>query len=404
MKRALIITGAVVLIGVIIFFSMRGGGPKGEKVYVEKASPRKIEAIVQAPGEVNPKVKVNISASVIAKIIKLHFNEGDTVKRGQRLVDLERDAYAAARDRASSLVAAQHVELQRARAALETTDAAYKRAVSLRGQGIQAQELFDQSQLNYHNAQAAVASAEQGVHQAEAALAQANNDLSHTVIDSPMDGKVVQLNAHEGEVVVTGTMNNAGSVIAVIADLSQILAEAEVGETEVVGIRVGQPAKVRVDAIPDKEYQGHVAEIGSSAATRPGSASTVRYFNVKAAIDDPDDRLRPGMTSQVSIITNTQVDTIAVPIQSVVERIPGKKAEDEDDAAPKKKYVFEVNNGKAKLVEVSTGISDTTHVAITSGIKAGDQVITGPFKLLKHLNDGDAVEVVKEEKKATEEK
>ncbi len=404
MKKGLIIGGVALLIAIIVIASVTGNGPKGQKVYAEKAAARKLESVVTAPGEVNPKVKVNISANVIAKVTKLYFNEGDTVKRGQRLVELERDAYAAARNRAESLVASQHVELQRSRAALATSESAYKRAQTLRGQGIQAQELFDQSQLNYHNAQAAAASAEQGVHQAEAALAQSENDLSHTVIDSPMDGKVVQLNAHEGEVVVTGTMNNVGSVIAVIADLSEILVEAEVGETEVVGIKLGQPAKVHVDAVPDKEYRGHVAEIGSSAATRQGSASTVRYFKVKVAIDDPDDRLRPGMTSQVSIITSTSGDAVAVPIQSVVERIPGKKADEEDDAAPKKKYVFIVNGTKAKLVAVTTGISDATHVALLTGVKAGEQIITGPFKTLKKLNDGDEIEVVKEEKKVTEEK
>jgi HlyD family secretion protein len=404
MKRPLIIGAVVILIVVIIIASVNSGGSKGQKVYAEKVGERKIESIVSAPGEINPKVKVNLSANVIAKIVKLHFNEGDTVHRGQRLVDLERDAYAAARDRAASLVAAGRVEVQRSKSALLTNEAAYKRAVSLRSQGIQAQELFDQSLLNLQNAQAAVAAANQGVLQAQAVLAQADNDLSHTVIDSPMDGKVVQLTAHEGEVVVTGTMNNPGSVIAVIADLSEILVEAEEGETEEVGIRLGQPAKVHVDAVSEKEYRGHVAEIGSSAAVRQGSASTVRYFKVKIAIDDPDDRLRPGMTSQVSIITSTSPNAMAIPIQCVVERVPGKKADYEDDSAPKKKYAFIVSGTKAKIVEVTLGISDATHVAVTSGLRKGDTVITGPFKTLKKLNDGDAVEVVKEEKKAVEEK
>ena len=403
MKRPLIIGAVVILIVVVIIASVKGGGSKGQKVYAEKAGERKIESIVSAPGEVNPKVKVNISANVIAKIVKLHFNEGDMVHRGQRLVDLERDAYAAARDRAASLVAAGRVEQQRSKSALLTNDAAYKRAASLLKQGVQAQELYDQALLNLQNAQAAVASADQGVLQAQAALAQADNDLSHTVIDSPMDGRVVQLTAHEGEVVVTGTMNNAGSVIAVIADLSEILVEAEVGETEVVGIKLGQPAKVHVDAIPDKEYRGHVADIGSSAAVRQGSASTVRYFKVKVAIDDSDDRLRPGMTSQVSIITSTLPNATAIPIQCVLERVPGKKADYDDDTTPKKKFAFIVNGAKAKIVEVTTGISDATHVAITSGIKKGDMVITGPFKTLKKLNDGDAIEVVKEEKTTTAE-
>jgi HlyD family secretion protein len=403
-KRPLIIGAVVILIVVIIIASANSGGSKGQKVYAEKAEERRIESVVTAPGEINPKVKVNLSANVIAKIVKLHFNEGDIVHRGQRLVDLERDAYAAARDRAASLVAAGRVEQIRSRAALQTNDAAYKRAESLRGQGIQAQELFDQALLNLQNARAAVAAADQGVLQAQAMLAQADNDLSHTVIDSPMDGKVVQLTAHEGEVVVTGTMNNPGSVIAVIADLSEILVEAEVGETEEVSIRLGQPAKVHVDAVSEKEYRGHVAEIGSSAAVRQGSASTVRYFKVKVAIDDSDDRLRPGMTSQVSIITSTSPNAVAIPIQCVVERVPGKKADFEDDTTPKKKFAFIAAGTKAKLVEVTPGISDATHVVITSGIRKGDMVITGPFKTLKKLNDADPVEVVKEEKKAPEEK
>jgi HlyD family secretion protein len=412
-KKALIIGGAVILLAVIVISSLMGGGAKGQKVYAEKAVERKIESVVTAPGEVNPKVKVNISANVIAKIVKLHFNEGDTVRRGQVLVDLERPSYEASRNRAQADLASRRIEVERSRAALGNADLTYKRAESLRRQGIQAQELFDRAKLELDNARAAYASSQEGVRQAQAMVQEAQTALSYTTIVSPMDGRVVSVNAHEGEVVVTGTMNNPGSVIAIIADLSQILVEAEVGETEVVGIALGQPAKVKVDAVADKEYKGHVAEIGSSAAVRQGSASTVRYFKVKVAIDDPDDRLRPGMTSQVAIITSTSSNAVAVPIQCVVERVPGKKADDEvEDSAVKKKYVFVVagdsakGGAKAKMVEVKTGISDATHVSIVSGLKAGEQVLTGPFKTLKKLNDGDEIEVTKEEKKAatTEEK
>jgi HlyD family secretion protein len=155
-----------------------------------------------------------------------------------------------------------------------------------------------------------------------------------------------------------------------------------------------------VDAIPDHEYAGHVVEIGSSAAVRQGAGSGIRYFKVKVAIDNPDDRLRPGMTSQVSIVTSRAVDVVAVPIQSVVERVPGEKADAAgDDDTPKKKYVFLVDKDKARQVEVTTGISDATHVAVLSGIKAGDEVITGPFRTLKKLNNGDAIYVTREEKK-----
>ena len=404
MKRPLIIGGAIAVIAVIIFASVRGSGSKGEKVYVEPVKPRKIESVVTAPGEIDPKVKVNISAHIVGKIDRLYFNEGDAVRRGQKLVDLERFAYQAQYDRARAELANRRIEVQRAKAGMDTSQTAYQRAVNMQRQGIQAQELFDRARQDLENARAAFESSEEGVRQAEAMLQQAGTDLSHTTIVSPIDGKVVQLNAHEGEVVVTGTMNNPGSVIAVVADLSEILVAADVGETEVVGIRLGQPAKVHVDAIPEKEYSAHVAEIGSSATARASAGAGLRYFKVKVAIDNPDERLRPGMTSQVTIITSTVGNALSVPIQSVVERVPpvpGKKRTDdeEDENSPKKKYVFLVKDGKVKMSAVTTGVSDATHVALLSGVKNGDPAVTGPFRVLKKLHDGDSVEVTKEEAK-----
>src|SRR5256885_1121806 len=289
-KKILIVSGAIVLIAVIIFASVKGGGSKGEKVYVEQVKPRTIQAIVTATGEVDPKVKVNISAHIVGKIERLYFKEGDMVRKGQKLVDLEKFAYQAQYDRARAALSNSNIEVTRAKSAMATADAAYKRAVNLERQGIQAQELFDRSRQEFQNAQAGYGSAQEGVAQAQALLQQARTDLDRTTIVSPIDGKAVQLNAHEGEVVVTGTMNNAASVIAVIADLSEILVEAEVGETEVTGIKVGQKAKVHIDAVPDKEYDGHVAEIGSSAAVRQTSGTGLRYFKGKVQIDHPDDR------------------------------------------------------------------------------------------------------------------
>jgi HlyD family secretion protein len=400
MKRGVIAAAIVVLIALIVFFSVRGKGGSGEKVYAEAATPRKIESVVTAPGEVNPKFKVNISAHVIGKIDHLDFNEGDSVRRGQKLLELERLSYVAQRDRMRAELQNRRIEVIRAKAALDTAQLAYNRTMKLRQEGIQAQELYDKARLDLDNARAGYDSARQGVEQGNASLVQAENDLSYTTITSPTDGKVVQLNAREGEVVIPGTMNNPGSVIAVIADMSQILVEAEVGETEVVGIHMGLAAKVHVDAVPEKEYAGHVSEIGASAAVHAGAGSGIRYFKVKVAIDNPDERLRPGMSAQVSIVTETAGNALSVPIQSVVDRVPGAKSEDEnaDESVPKKKYVFVVQNGKVKMTEVTPGISDATHVAV-SGIRQGDLVVTGPFRLLKKLKDGDSVEVTKEEKK-----
>lgn len=401
MKRALIIGGAVILVALIVIFSIKSGGSDAERVYIEPVKTKKIEAIVTAPAEINPSLKVNVGAHIVGKIDRLYIKEGDMVRRGQKLIDLERPAYAAQLQRAQAELANRRIEVERARVALATANLTYKRAVSMQNQGLSAQELFDKAKLDIENARAGYASSQEGVRQAQALLTQAQTDLSHTTIVSPIDGKVVQLNAHEGEVVVTGTMNNPASVIAVIADLAEILAEADVGETEVVGVKLGLPAKIKVDAVPDKEYQGRVVEIGSSATQRIGSGAGMRYFKVKSAISNADDRLRPGMTAQVSIITSSEPNAVAVPIQSVVERVPPrpgqKKTDTADDNAPKKKYVFVVKDGVARMTEVTTGISDTTHVAITKGLKAGDQIVTGPFRILKSLKDGAKVESTKEE-------
>jgi HlyD family secretion protein len=398
-RRAVAGIAIAVALILIIFFSIRGNAPKGVDVYAEPAKVQQIEAVVTAPGEIDPRFKVNISAHVIGKIDHLYFNEGDLVKKGQKLVELEKPAYLAQRDARRADVANRRIEVIRARAAMANAEATYGRAMKMREQGIQAQEIFDRARLELDNARAGYGSAEEGVRQAQAGLLQAETDLSHTTLLSPIDGKVVQLNAREGEVVITGTMNNPGSVIAVIADLSEILVVAEVNETEVVGIRNGQAAKVHVDAVSDRDYRGHVSEIGSSAAIRQNAGTGIRYFRVKVQIDDPDERLRPGMTSQVSIVTSSVANSIAVPIQSVVERVPGAKADDLDsENLPKKKYVFVVTNDKVKQTEVTTGISDATRVVIASGIKAGEQVVTGPFRILKKLRDGDAVKIVKETK------
>jgi len=400
LKRWLTIALGLLVLTIIIITSIRGGGAKGEKVYAEKVARRNIQSTVSASGEIDPKVKVNISSNVIGKIDHLYFKEGDSVHKGDRLVDLERVAYTAQRDRVTAELADRRITLHRSELNLENARLQLQRAEQLRREGIQAQELYDKARLEFDNARAAVDSAREGIHQASAGLSQATQDLSHTTIVSPINGKVVQLNAHEGEVVVTGTMNMVGSVIAVIADLSQILVEADVTETDVVQVKAGQHTRVRVDAVPDKEYVATVVEIGSSAVSKPNQPG-VRYFNVKVALDTTDDRLRPGMSAQVDIVTDEQKNALSVPVQSVVEHAPSvlkKKAGDsseEDDNEPKRKYVPLVADGKVKLVEVTTGTSNVTHVMIVSGLKGDEVVVTGPFRLLKKLRDGDSVQVEK---------
>lgn len=404
MKRYAIVGAGILLLAVIIIASVRGSGPTGVEVYLEPVKPRDVRSLVSAPGQIDPKLKVNISAHVIGKIDRLYFREGDVVKKGTRLVDLEKVAFVAARDRLAAELQNRRIEVRRAKLNLANAELQYRRATKMREQGIQAEELFDRAGLDFETAKANLASADEGVRQAAAGLAQAQDDLTRTTIVAPFDGKIVELNAHEGEVVITGTMNNPGSVIAVLADLSEILVEAEVTETEVVRVKPGQKATIKVDAVADHEYEGTVSEIGSSATVRASAASSgVRYFKVKIAIANPDQRLRPGMTAQVDIVAEAVRGVLAVPVQSVVERDPKHLDEapkpGEDDDVEKKKYVFVHADGMVKMQEVQTGISDATHVALTSGLTGKEMIVTGPFRTIKKLKDGDRVRPAEEKKK-----
>ncbi|HUP65183.1 MAG TPA: efflux RND transporter periplasmic adaptor subunit [Thermoanaerobaculia bacterium] len=406
MKRWIWIAVAVAVLAIIVIASVAGGGEKGVEVYVEKVQRRDIESVVSAPGQIDPKLKVNISAHVIGRIEKLYFEEGQVVQKGDRLVDLEKINFRAAAEQASSAVASQRIAVQRSQNNLENARRNLERARSLNDQGISSQELLDRATLEYDTARTALASAEEGVRQAQAALRQASEDLQRTTIVAPISGRIVQKNAEEGEVVITGTMNNPGSVIAVLADLSEILVEADVGETEVVRVALGQQARIRVDAIPDVEFQGAVAEIGSSATQRAGVATGIRYFKVKIGILDAGERLRPGMTAQVDIITEQAPQALSVPVQSVVERDPEDIAKNRAPSRssgndePKEKYAFVIEGGQSVAKKVTTGISNATHVVITSGLAESDGVISGPFRTLRNLKNGEAVRVETESSSA----
>jgi HlyD family secretion protein len=230
----------------------------------------------------------------------------------------------------------------------------------------------------------------------QANLTQAQDALSKTTIYAPLTGRVIALSAEEGEVVVSGTMNNPASVIGTIADMSEILATVDVDETEIVNVKVGQPAVLKVDAVPSKEYHGKVVEVGSSGFSRPQQPD-VTFFKVKILLDDPDPDLRASMSVRAEIHTAAHPDVLTVPIQAVVERRPlgadGKATADGKDEEVK--VVFIVEGGKVRQRPVQTGLSDETHVELLSGVKPGEQVVTGPYRTLKDLKDGDAVHVSK---------
>ena len=408
MKRKLWLGAGIALLLVVVVVASVRSGSRSEtvKVYAAGVAKRGITQTVRASGQINPRVKVNISAHVIGKIEELHVREGDAIEAGKPFLRLEQQAYLAARDDARARLAMAATELQQAEVSLADQALRLTRAESLHGQGIASKEALESAQLQHSSAELRLRSAREGVSQARALLEKADDDLRKTTIYAPIGGRVIALNAEQGEVVVSGTMNNPASVIGTIADLSEVLAEVDVDETEIVHVRPGLAAAVEVDALPEVRYEGRVVEVGSSGYAKPQQPD-VQFFRVKILLERPDDRLRPGMSARAEVRVTTHDAALVVPIQAVVERppvapssaadaVPGSAAG--EDEVP---VVFVVAERKARQRAVKTGISDTTHVEILDGAEEGEQVVTGPYRALKKLKDGDVVKVTVEKEEGT---
>jgi HlyD family secretion protein len=401
-KPILIAAAAVVGVGALLVFSLRsGGGEKGTKVYAAKAEKKAIARTVKASGQVDPRVKVNISAHVIGKIEKLFVKEGDRVSEGQPFLQLERQAYLSARDGAAAQREIQRSRLRQAEIALADAKLKLDRMRRLVADKIASSEQLEAVELQHNSSLQQLEQARQGITQAEADLVRTEDELRKTTIYSPLAGKVITLNAEQGEVVVSGTMNNPGSVIGTIADLSEILVEVDVDENEIVFVRGDQAARVLVDAIADHEYTGRVVEIGSSGFTKPAQPD-VTFFKVKVLIDTPDDALLPGMSARAEIKTEAKTDAVVVPIQAVVERKPLDDKGKVDDDADEVKVVFSIDAGKVHQRTVKTGISDATNVELISGVEEGVQVVSGPYRALKALKEAQKVQIVEEGKAETD--
>ncbi|MDX1630939.1 MAG: efflux RND transporter periplasmic adaptor subunit [Thermoanaerobaculia bacterium] len=393
MKKVLMVVGVLAVLGTIVTASLLKGrdGGEGKKVYAEEAVRRDISRIVKASGTVDPRTKVNISPHLVARIEALYVEEGQQVEAGEPFLTLEKEAFVAAEQRAAAQVEIARTQLRQGRVDLADAELKLKRARRLAAEQIVSDEQLEAAQLQYESARLRVEQAEEALRQARADLDKARDDLEKTTIYAPIDGRVIELNAEEGEVVVTGTMNNPASVVATVADLSEILVEVDVDETEVVAVEVGQEAVVTVDAIPDHEYQGRLVEIGSSGFQKP-TQPDVTYFKAKVLLENPDRRLRPGMSARAEIEVATHEDTVVVPIQAVVYRAPV----DSEGDAEEIRVVLVVEDGRAVQRPVEVGITDTTHAELLEGVEAGARVVTGPQRTLKDLSHDDEVWVEEE--------
>jgi HlyD family secretion protein len=395
-KKLVIGIAVAVVLAVIVFASLRAKGrEKGVKVYAEPVARREVAQIVKASGELEPRVKVNISAHVIGKIDRLYVQEGQWIEKGKPFLRLEQQAFIAQRDQWAAQLSSARTAVRQAEVSLADSRIKLERARRLSGEGIATREQLEAAQLAEASARLRLDESREAVQQTQANLTKAQDDLSKTTIYAPLTGRVIVLNAKEGEVVVSGTMNNPASIIGTIADMSEILATVDVDETEIVNVRPGQAAVLKVDAVPSKEYHGKVVEVGSSGFSRPAQPD-VTFFKVKVLLDDADPDLRASMSVRAEIHTAAHPDVLTVPIQAVVERRPlgrdGKPVAG-DGKDEEVKVVFLIEGGKARQRPVQTGLSDETHVELLSGVKPGEQVVTGPYRTLKDLKDGDEVHI-----------
>jgi HlyD family secretion protein len=416
LQKGLIAAGAVVVVGVIVGASVLSRPKeKGEEVYMAKAATKDLTSFVSATGRIEARTKVNVQSSVIGEIRELPVKEGDVVKKGDLLVQIDPVRYRTEVDRLQSALRMQRIAIEQAEVSLTNSERRYKRNKSLRGDsGLVSEEAFELSELDFNSRTIDLRSLKEQAEQGEASLARARDELSKTTIRAPMDGTVTKLNAEKGEITLTGTMNNPGTVIMIVSDMGEILATVDVDETRVTQVKLGQTARVVVDAVGEtKPYTGKVVEIAGSSVQRTGQQTQV--FEVKIALDTVDAQLRPGMTAKARVETARLDHAIAIPIQAVMLR-PAKDFEAaaaKSSAAPKKddpvksaaagktgdnkECVFVVEKGKATLRAVKSGISDETSVAVLEGLKDGDTVVTGPYRALRDLKNGDAVKEKKTE-------
>lgn len=408
-KKIFLILGAVIVFAVFIVLAIVKNQEKLIPVTVETVEKGKIISIVTASGKVEAKTKVNVSADVMGKIIKLPVVEGQNVEKNQLLLEI---------DKTQNLtdVAQMRAVLAQAKVGKEEAEINHTRQKKLFDRKLISQAEYDIARINLDRAKAYV-------NQSQASLDRASDYLDKCTIKSPMSGTITTLNSEEGENVIIGTMNNIGTVIMVISDLSEIEVKADVDETDIARLVLDQNVEISLDAFPDTTFKGKVTEIGNAAKITGGFTEQVTNFEVTILITDTVPGIKPGMNATVDITTNIRNDIIKIPIQSVVMRKPPKEEKDNPDSnsgavasttesdskavsdTGKKEEeeidgVFMVEDKEVKFVPVTTGISDQQHIEITSGLEPDQKIVTGTYKTLRTLKDGDKVKP--EEKKFDE--
>ncbi len=404
--------GVVVVLGAVVAASIVSRDKNVARVTTAKVSRADLVSTVSCNGRVQAKRKVEISSQVMGQIVNLAVREGDVVKKGDFLLQIDKaqlDANARAQQAALDALFAQR---ESDRATRQQAERDHERERKNWEAKISSEQVYQKARLALDAARANEAATERRIEQARAQLAAGKDSLSKTTITAPMDGVVTARPVEAGENAVVGTMNNPGTVLLTISDMSVVEAEMEVDETDIPRVKLGQKAKMTVDAYPDEKFDGVVTEIGGSPITKSalGTDASAVNFKVKIQLDKPPANIRPGFSVSGEIETDRKEKALAVPIPALVvadEELlkrpeKGKKPNPAPTATPaagleKKKDVEGVfvvgKDGKVDFKKVKTGITAELSIEVTEGVKEGDEIVTGPFRSLRSLRIGDKVKV-----------
>jgi len=412
-KKKLFIFGGlgILLLAAILLAVFSGDKEKIVKVQTEKVEKRNITQIVSANGKINPVEKVILRPEVTGEVVQLPVKEGDVVKKGQLLIRLKPDQYLARRNKAQASLSFSKASLKEREASLAEVEANYKRAKELFGKQLVSEAELESAKSAFLRTQSQIEAQKSSVLQAEENYKDARVELAKTAIYAPLDGTISVLNVEKSERVL-GSSFSQGTHLMTVADLTQMEAVVEVDENDVVLITVGDTANIEIDAFKDEKFKGVVTQIGNSAKTTGlGSQNEVVNFDVEIRLLQLNDRIRPGMSCDAEIQTETKTNVISVPIQSVTARMPKEKENKEENSENKKKkvkkkktkiseVVFIEEGNLAKMVNVETGISDDTYMEIKSGLEEGQMVVSGTYRAIsKELEDSSKVRITNKSKK-----
>jgi HlyD family secretion protein len=452
-KKVIIAIIVVAVLGAAAGANIYFRREQGPQITAEAIRARDLEAIVSASGKVQPKRQVNISAQQMGRVTRLAVEEGQRVKAGQFLLEIDPRQLEGQMQRGEASVAAAksglaqarvsvssaETALEQAKAGLQLSQQNLKRQQDLWKDGLTTRESLERaqnevtvreadvkrSQQDITARQQEIETREQQIKQEQAGLSTTRYNMTQIVIESPMDGIVTRRNIEQGETAVVGTMNNAGSQLLTIADMSVIEAEVEVDETDIPFVALGQQAKIKIDAVEDREFRGHVTEIGNSpiqANSQQGGQRQATTFKVVITLDEEVPNIRPGFTCTADITTAKKENVTAVPIQALTVREllldPQGKIVREDPKDRRRRSssettraadelppghtrketegVFLVRDKMAVFTPVTIGIAGEKYFEVLNGLKGGDQVITGPFANVRELTDGQEVRLQQE--------